>query len=232
MEKNALTTSIIYSAISAIMAASLAMPRVVAAQGAPEPGNSGHTYGIGDDVLAQLNLTNDQERQVQGLRADLERDLQMLYGERRPLVIAFQQELTSWNPDSGELRRLHNKLARVLSKIDERGFDFLVALIDTLNEQQRRDLVAALNGRRRAASDRPDQPGDTTGSPPPSDDPGSQSSPPPPPGGKKPPSGGSPPRGDGPGHQAPPPAPKTACSVGMIANPWGGGHSRPKRSHV
>ena len=220
MEVETLTRSII---CCATIGAAFAIPNAVAAQGAPEQSGSGHLYGIGDDVLAQLNLAKDQQGQVQGLQADLERDLRRLFGEHRALAEAFQRELTSWDPNPGELRRLHNKLARILVKIDERGFDFLLALIDILSEQQRRDLVAAMNGHRRGASDSPGLPSGATGSPLPPDDPGSQGSPPPPPtGDKKPPSGGPPPsRGDCPGHQALPPAPKTARGIGVASHTGG-----------
>ncbi|MCK9460061.1 MAG: hypothetical protein M0R80_10515 [Proteobacteria bacterium] len=170
----------------------LLAPFVAAAQGGPPPPRRIPT--IEDEVFVRLHLAKDQKAQVQKLLIELERDMKPLFGEQRKLEDAFEREWISPDPDTGDLKRLHRKLVKVADRIEARGFEFQLALLDILGESQRHDFMTAMKCQR-----------DPTKHPGRCDGPGSKTDPKPPTGGPNPPGGPTPPPGNGPGDHAPPP---------------------------
>ena len=122
----------------------------IVAQGGPGGGGGrGNSEGRGgklDRWIQELNLTADQQQEIQRIREDSRDDIEPLRNEIRQ-AREEMRNLMSSNPSDGDLRSQHRQMQELHREMSNLRFEQMLKVRRILTEEQRRELAEKMQQR-------------------------------------------------------------------------------------
>lgn len=126
-------------------------------------GRGGCKAEFGPRMAATLNLTAEQQAQIDELRAEMDKDLAPVHDALDKLRSQKHQLWTTENPDEGAIIAIEQKMDPLRKQIRERKIQFRLDMLEILTPEQRAEHQKMMESRKNRGPSRGDGRGPWSG---------------------------------------------------------------------
>jgi Spy/CpxP family protein refolding chaperone len=121
--------------------------------GGPGPGSPKGLKGMHPAVMAELNLTAEQQSKIQNHKVTQRKEMIDLRAEKQKLEIDLKEQLGANTLDKAAIQTIRTKLVAVETKLIDHHINGMVFFMETLTQEQRAQFKTLMQNRPRNKSD-------------------------------------------------------------------------------